>query len=488
LHYLSTTENKWARCPICFDSVNEKQLKSVKWFDGPVRTSAGSHDFQEGSSSVLDTMAVPQEGASMNMRLIQRPKITTLALPRSQTWPSDLVSPHQAPFHFLPDVYTYAKFMLATPSYLIADLTRDLSQLEIERRTLARMKDELGVQFVDMADVKLRDQIEKAAALETPVLKDVIDKAMRDLQDIEQRLARLKRRDHGEPLGAQVQASEVPEAMLAAKAGGHVFLHPNPSAGPTYSANRPPPRQRRNLNPPPPSTSTYYFYQAASGLPIYLHPLDSKILLSHFSGYPSFPDSITIRVEAFSEGTVDDDLRKRCKYLSHMPESADVVFVEADLSGVVSNEGLKNFEVALKTRRARRQEKARKDDRARARAEEREREKLAAPSWSQSNWTPVSHPTPDRPPSPEHVVEPSPPPVQQPVRAGAWGDRSFASALHSSPARGHSAPQERASRPDPEDEWDMDIAWHELEQRNGAGRRKRSNKLVVLGGAGGRRR
>jgi hypothetical protein len=68
-------------------------------------------------------------------------------------------------------------------------------------------------------------------------------------------------------------------------------------------------RRRRNVNP---STSTYY---SASGLPIFLHPLDIKILLSHFSTYPAFPDAITLRVDAFSEGTVNDDLRKRCKYV-----------------------------------------------------------------------------------------------------------------------------------------------------------------------------
>jgi len=43
-----------------------------------------------------------------------------------------------------------------------------------------------------------------------------------------------------------------------------------------------------------------------------------------------------------------------------MPEGTDVVFVEADLEGVVGQEGLKNFEVALKTRRARRKEKVEK--------------------------------------------------------------------------------------------------------------------------------
>ena len=69
-------------------------------------------------------------------------------------------------------------------------------------------------------------------------------------------------------------------------------------------------------------------------------------------------------MQSLSEGTVNDDLRKRCKYLAHLPEGADVVFIEADLEGVVSSEGLKNFEGPLNMHTARRKEKGRKDDRA----------------------------------------------------------------------------------------------------------------------------
>ncbi|KII93996.1 hypothetical protein PLICRDRAFT_88274 [Plicaturopsis crispa FD-325 SS-3] len=489
LHYLSTSDNlKWIRCPICFDSVNERQLKSVKWFDGPTVTDDDMDNPQgEGSSASSFTSsafeALPTEGAPMRMRLMQRPQITTLALPRSATWPSDLVPPHQAPFHFLPDVYNYARFMLATPTYLIADLTRDMDELATERRILSGMDDLLGISFVDAAEQKLRDQIAKAAALETPQLREAVDKALRDQHEIE---ARATKRRRAEEAASQAPLQGAPDAYLATKTA------PATPSSPATNRN---PRQRRNLNPPPPSTSTYYYYQAASGLPIFLHPLDIKILLSHFSGYASFPDSITVRVDSVTEGTVNDDLRKRCKYLGHMPEGADVVFVEADLEGVVGADGLKSFEGALGTRRAKRKEKGRKDDRARARAEERERvkEHVYVPS---AEWGAVRHvvsPEYERPDTPvEDVVVAEGP---QPQPSGAWGARSFASALHSnSPAQGRNG---RTSRPtglrDEADEWDMDIAWHELEQRGsggggGGGKKKKAKGLVVLGGGGGRRR
>ncbi|KDR85594.1 hypothetical protein GALMADRAFT_234551 [Galerina marginata CBS 339.88] len=503
LHYLSTSTNKWARCPICFDSVNERQLKCVKWYDGPI-PSEGARDGGDGegpsTSSTLDNVfdtASPRAGSSLHMRLVQRPQITTLALPRSHTWPSDLLPPHQAPFHFVHDVFSFAKFMLATPAYLIANLTQDLDELAAERRTLTGMNDTLGVMFIEGADHKVREQIAKASALETPALKEQIEKARREQQEIDDRVAfHARRKKAEEDTYGSPALPDAPHEFLASRSGG--FHTPTSSVQPARESNsRPPsqsrnqPRQRRNLNPPPPSTSTYYYYQAASGLPLFLHPLDIRILLSHFNSYSSFPDTITVRVESVSEGTVNDDLRKRCKYLGHMPEGADVVFVEADLEGVVGAEGLKNFEGPLKMRTTRRKEKGRKEDRAKVRAEERERENLNTG-------------VPSRPSAAEAILisdlpredfsalgdvpveaQSSSPPVQ--ATPGAWGARSFASALHSSsPGRSAVSSQRSTTAQHAEDEWDIDVAWHELEQRNGGGgRRKRANKLVVLGSGGG---
>jgi hypothetical protein len=194
---------------------------------------------------------------------------------------------------------------------------------------------------------------------------------------------------------------------------------------------------------------------------------------------------ITIRVESVSEGSVNDDLRKRCKYLSHMPEGADVVFVEADLKAVVGEDGLKAFEGPLRMRRNRRKDKERKDDRAKQRAEERERDRelAAAARWTPSRVSPNgSTPIHSNSPMIDEVIVPAQPQPQQ--LSGAWGNRSFASALHSpSTPRNNPTPARTV-----DDDWDIDAAWHEMEQRASGGRKKRANKLLVLGSGGGRRR
>lgn len=482
--------------------MNARQLKAVKWYEG-----AGSQDHEEPSASsssqenAFETML--RTGSTLNMRLVQRPQITTLALPRSRTWPSDLLPPHQAPFHFLPDVFEFAKFMLATPTYLISDLTKELDDLDAERRVLNGMKDALGVMFIDAADSKVREQIAKASALESPLLKEAIEKAKQTQLEMAQKVTY-----HAERINIQqpepTVSNDVPVEFLALRSSGHSTPYVD-QAPPTNDSNhrqnsqpRNQPRQRRNVNPPPPSASAYYYYQAASGLPIFLYPLDIRILLSHFTSYSSFPDEISVKVEAFAEGTVNDDLRKRCKYLSHIPEGADVVFVEADLEGVVGPEALKNFEGPLKMRHSRRKEKSKKDDRAKARAEERERANwtIPAPTLYSAATPYVNHDLPredfsalgDASHNDGQVVlsEPSTSPSQNVT--GAWGARSFASALHA-PSTGRPNPALRSARSaaEIEDEWDLDVAWHELEQRGAAGgnRKKRGTRLVVLGSGGG---
>lgn len=134
-------------------------------------------------------------------------------------------------------------------------------------------------------------------------------------------------------------------------------------------------RHRANVNPPAPNDATYYFYQASSGQHIYLHPLDIKILKSYFESYSNFPESIRVRIDGVEEGSMDDDLRKRCRYLGHLPSGCDITFIESDLSSIMPASALAPYVQALKKRSGKRREKARKDDKAKLKAEQAEKEK-----------------------------------------------------------------------------------------------------------------
>jgi hypothetical protein len=71
---------------------------------------------------------------------------------------------------------------------------------------------------------------------------------------------------------------------------------------------------------------------------------------------------------------VNEDLRKRCKYLAHLPTGCAILFIQVDLSAHVSRETLAAFETPLCQRRQRRKEKSKREERDRRRAEDRSRE------------------------------------------------------------------------------------------------------------------
>lgn len=330
---------KTSKCPICGDTIQERMLKSVRWWE-PTKVSpvdellVGDLDEYESASQ-----SAPH---TLRMRLVRRPHLSTLALPRSTTWPSEAVPDTEAPWHFVPDVLTFSKLMLASADYMVSQLQANMRELEIERQALAG--DELGVSFVDAAMRACGEQMDKARSeLESPVLCKAESDAREALEELKER----------------------PEASA----------EPSTDALPAASPSKPR-RRKANANPSYAGDAAYHYYQSASGANIFLHPLDIRILLAHFKSYAQFPNELIVRPEGADEGSINEDLRRRCKYLGHLQLGTDVVFLEADLEHTLGAEAVAPFEQALKQRRQRRRDRVRKDDRARAKWESKERESM----------------------------------------------------------------------------------------------------------------
>jgi hypothetical protein len=123
---------------------------------------------------------------------------------------------------------------------------------------------------------------------------------------------------------------------------------------------------RQQAEKPPPSE--YLFYHS---LPhAYLSPLDIRVLKTHFGSYTTFPTALLPRIERVSTGhVVDDDLRRKCKYLSHLPRGCEVSFLECDWSDVVSEAVLAEYAPVLDRRRKRWQDKVSREEKERLRIE-----------------------------------------------------------------------------------------------------------------------
>ncbi|CAJ2503013.1 Uu.00g104070.m01.CDS01 [Anthostomella pinea] len=117
-----------------------------------------------------------------------------------------------------------------------------------------------------------------------------------------------------------------------------------------------------------PAGHKFHFYTAPPHL--YLSPLDIRILKTKFGDFSDFPSTLLPRVEHISTGhVVDDALRKRAKYLGHLPQGCVVSFLECDWTDIVPADILEVFSNDLERRRKAHSDKAAQEDRERLQAE-----------------------------------------------------------------------------------------------------------------------
>ncbi|PHH80102.1 hypothetical protein CDD82_1980 [Ophiocordyceps australis] len=112
----------------------------------------------------------------------------------------------------------------------------------------------------------------------------------------------------------------------------------------------------------------YYFYSSPPHL--YLTPLDIRILKTKYGTFSNFPTTLLPRIEHIATGiVVDDALRKRNKYLGHLPRGCVISLLECDWTDIVPAETLETFSKEIEERRRRNREKAASEDRERTQAE-----------------------------------------------------------------------------------------------------------------------
>ncbi|KAJ9641443.1 hypothetical protein H2199_005413 [Coniosporium tulheliwenetii] len=120
--------------------------------------------------------------------------------------------------------------------------------------------------------------------------------------------------------------------------------------------------------------------------------------IEYFEANGAVPNMYTIqhaaKVERVSTGhIVDDDLRKRTKYLGHLPYGCEVGFLECDWEDTIAPEVLEKFKPEIERRRKKNEDKEAREEKARLKAEKDEDEKRWAaarrkrPSISTTRFT-----------------------------------------------------------------------------------------------------
>ena len=166
----------------------------------------------------------------------------------------------------------------------------------------------------------------------------------------------------------------------------------------------------QNSHSRPGRDADFYFYEAPPH--VYLSPLDIRILKTKYGAFSSFPSTLLPTVEHIRSEVVDHDLRKRHKYLGHLPLGCVISFIECDWTDIVPEETLGTFAGEIERRRRDHSEKAAQEERERVQAERIEAAALRAstgrrlepldedhvPSMDFSEFVPLSGQTDATPP------------------------------------------------------------------------------------------
>lgn len=342
--HMPEKRQRWKKCPICWDSVYYKDVKPVRWFVG-----------QENKA--------PREGDDVVLRLVMRQAGSTLSLPRDG---ADLpAGEQQVPWYYAAEVMDYARVMKGNRKYMEEQYVEEIKKLKEMEHTDELMFGEEG-EWTRKAISTIKNLIEG--------LKEMDDGG--EPEPTEEASKPTKR----PPIQFNTSTEDVPDMYKYSQSN-------NPSIEAITPVDQPPVSSSEDTSDKQVSLladslkermqisrtadSPYYFYQA---LPhYYLAPLDIRILKAAFGNFSSFPATILPRVENISSGhTVDYELRKRTRYLSHLPSGCEVSFLECDWTDTVPEEVLKVFEKEIDARRSKKKAKDTREERERRRAEQAE--------------------------------------------------------------------------------------------------------------------
>ena len=377
---------RWKKCPICYDSIYVSETRPVRWFVG-----------QEGER--------PQEGADVVLRLIMRQPGSTLALPRDGA--ETLDKAEDIPWYFAAEVMDYARVMKGSEEYMTDQYDEEIQALQQQEKEDELMFGE-EPQWTKKAMSSILEAKERIKGIGNPPTapKQPSERKPRrsPLDFVE------SSNDTGVPEFYSIQhatksGQSLPRSSVGPPSWSGHSLEPSPRATSTSTSNdsasiaalstgsqssatsRSVPsassgdqasplrfRDRSSTASHPHNNSPLFFYEAL--MHYYLSPLDIRILKAAFGDYSSFPTTILPRVERVSTGhIVDDELRRRAKYLAHLPHGCEVGFLECNWTDVVSSDVLEGFAVEIERRRKKNREKESREEKERIRAEKEEDDK-----------------------------------------------------------------------------------------------------------------
>lgn len=361
LHYLSLSDKSWSKCPICYEAVHPGDLKSVV--------------AMETRQYVV--------GDVITMRLMRREKGALVALPSSQ-W----VKVEEPVRYGDAGLSPYSKLLLISPEQALdmvgeekAILQTQLSQEDDSQccfiqRALCLLKErEEGLlkqqkSSADNFDLSSLTLEEPSSPVEEVVINNGSTKpVLQYASAFDDEVLELPEDDSEQP--------QLPEGVLESVLEEVPETESEPLEDMAEEPEEPPCQSDTSRN-----SATmvhgpyYYFYQADDCQQMFLHPVNVRCLLREYGSLEASPDTITAKVVEIVGHTVTEDIRRRHRYLAHLPLTCEFSICELALQPpIISKETLDTFADDLEKRKRLRQKKVRDEKRREKRIEMEENKK-----------------------------------------------------------------------------------------------------------------
>jgi hypothetical protein len=304
LHYLSLSDKTWRTCPICYESVNKQDLKSV--VSKPYKT-----------FNVDDTIT---------FKLMKRPKGSLV------TYPATAVVREDEVFKLSDTESTdvYSKLLLASRAEILSIIEREHNELMAQLLENGECPENC---FIEEALRLLCNRRE--TVLQSAETSSAIDRGKCNVD---------------ESVNETFENLDISDSTEAVSS--NTLDHSNVNA------------ETLDISTMNQQSKFHYFYQASDGQHIYLYALNAKMLEYTYGSLEYGPKTLSGKILEKEGGSMTEELRKRLRYLQHLPVTCQFEVAEIHLKQpVITKETLDHFNDQLEKRRKRRQRRAREEKR-----------------------------------------------------------------------------------------------------------------------------
>lgn len=303
LHYLALSDKLWRKCPICYEAVYIKDLKSV--VSKPYKKySVGDH---------------------ITLQLMRREK-GCLSISKANSKVSEVYKiPHLSECRSDDGLNT--KLLLANDYEIKTIIDREKNELE---------------QQIYMDGEHCPESIFTLQAL------DLLRERQEELKNAENKMW-----SDGNEYEMSEKMDKIDEASSSPTSEKEAFIIDEES---NLTID--------DINIVPVNLSKYhFFYQADDGQHLYLHSINVRMLQNMYGSLERSPLVISGRIMQKESCSMNEDLRKRLKYLDHLPITTQFEITELNFDhSIISNEVADKFRDELQSRKKLRQRRAREEN------------------------------------------------------------------------------------------------------------------------------